>query len=304
MGFLDKLKASVGVGGAKVTLRAPAVVCSGAHVPVQITVHGGDLEQKLNAIDLVVEVTRTKPDQAKHEATTQEAWKGRIDAGSKNAIAKRGDLHFEGAVEFPTCQSLYVDDPERYALLVVESDGTDEQTRWDAEGPLPFAEGWEMDTVTLIASAEIPGAIDPKAQHRVHVIPEAASPLRRTGPLQESVLSERLRAAGAERVWVSNSSDVWFLWWARGDGRVVGWARLLAATLLRPEGVIRAHTNPRIPASSVLAKVPTETADQVAGGFEEAHAWAVQLANEAGLDCVLPRPVGNAVFALADTHLA
>ena len=41
MGWFDKMKASVGVGGASVQLFVPAVVTSGATFPVRVLVRGG-----------------------------------------------------------------------------------------------------------------------------------------------------------------------------------------------------------------------------------------------------------------------
>lgn len=52
MGFFDKFKASVGIGGAKIELVVPTIVTSGSDVVARAIVRGGTTAQQLNGVDL------------------------------------------------------------------------------------------------------------------------------------------------------------------------------------------------------------------------------------------------------------
>jgi RNA polymerase sigma-70 factor (ECF subfamily) len=67
--------------------------------------------------------------------------------------------------------------------------------------------------------------------------------------------------------------------------------------------VVRSYTNRNIPEASALAKLPSETADRIPGKLDEARQWAERLVQEADVDTLLPRPIGNALFALKDLQL-
>ena len=296
MGFFDKLKASVGIGGATVHLDAPTIATSTGNFRVDVAVRAGKLEQKLDGIDATLTVWRkeTKPD-GQTSNTSSELWRGRIDTAGK-PVLRPGDEHrFESVVEAPALQDLY-EDPQMYLQLIDDP----EELRWRADGPLPFAD-YALPALTLTASADIPGAIDPSASRSLFVIPEAARELHegavpyrlnRVGPMSDAELSRRL--AGAYLACPINQAEQWFIWWSLGT-RVVAWANLKAIVSVRPEGVVRTHTNPNVPKQSVLAKLPSETEDQRPGEMDEAFDWARSLATEAKLT-VLPRPIGNAVF--------
>jgi sporulation-control protein spo0M len=301
VGFFDKLKASVGVGGAGIQLSAPRVVCSDEGFRVRIAVTGGALEQKLNGLDVSLGSEFMQQTQQGFTTAFEELWKKRIDTAARSVIAKGSDNNFELECVAPSCQSLYVDDLEQYAALVLDSASNEEATHWEAEldQPLPFVSNWEGRKSWLNASADIPGAIDPSHRVRLHVIPEAAGQLTAVGKVTEDQLLAILKKAKATRVFVSNSSDDWFVWWSQGGGRVVGTAELRAIASVRPEGVVRSHTNRNIPLGSVLSKLPGETEDTLPGELPEARALARRLAEQAGLDAVLPRPVGNAIFGLS-----
>lgn len=106
----------------------------------------------------------------------------------------------------------------------------------------------------------------------------------------------------AYQVFAFKGPEQWFMWWSLGS-RVVAFADLKAVASVRPEGVVRTYTNPSVPKPSVLAKLDGEAIDRRDGEMDEAFAWADELATQAKLT-VLPRPIGNAVFALDRLHIA
>ena len=62
MGFFDKLKASVGIGGAKVQLQAKRGYYFGdENVEITVTLHGGKVAQKCHKLEVSVQRTRDVP---------------------------------------------------------------------------------------------------------------------------------------------------------------------------------------------------------------------------------------------------
>lgn len=296
MGFFDKLKASVGIGGATIELLAPPIATSGSKLPIRAVVHGGKLAQKLDGIDVsfLVEPERNPFRKESEPApSTASTALGKMPGSDGHQIQPGNDLFFEMSVTMPECQQLYAEAPDRYAALLLPSADDDDPTIWNADGPLPMTDDWESARLFIHASADIPGAIDPASQARVHLIPEAAGPLSAVGPMTPDALQQRLSAIGAERVIVSSSGEQWFAWWARGDGRVVAYSPLQVVCSVRPEGVVRAHDNERIPAPSRFPKQAFESSDRLEGEMEEARAWAERLVAQANAGTLLTRPVGN-----------
>ncbi len=309
MGWLDKVKASVGVGGATIELLMPTAATGGGSVSVRVIVRGGKIEQRLNGVQVTMEVW---PDpNAPREANTPApgpaiAIDKRIPGSEGLVLAPGAELFFETTIEVPECTALYQDAADRYAGLVLGTE--DDEAAWrvaDPDAPLPTMNGWESKQVMVRVSADIPGAIDPSTATQLHVIPEAAGPMSMTGVLDEGALLGRLEALGAERALLSSDGERWFIWGARGDGRVVGHSPLQVICSVRPEGVMRATTNPRIPVPSVFAKLPSETTERIEGGMPEARAWAQSLVQaRGGGTLLLPRPLGNAYAALTGLVLA
>ncbi len=301
MGFFDKIKASVGIGGAKIELLSSPIVTSGAKLPVRTVVRGGKLAQTLNAVELTLEVWPEKqpPVEGKPAPGPAVTSLGKMAGSEGKAIAPGAELFFEGGLEAPLCQDLYQADPTRYAALLLSWEG-DEETAWNREGPVPMTDSWESATAYVVASADIPGAIDPSAKQRIHVIPEAAGKMSRAPLMADDALTGMLEARGAERVFVSNSGDVWFAWWSRGDGRVVAYSPLQIVCSVRPDGVHRACDNERIPAPSRFPKQASESTLVHAGELDEAFALARSLVTTARAGVVMPRPIGNAVAVLTE----
>lgn len=55
MGFFDKVKQSLNIGGAKVVLQlGQTTIANGGTLPVKVTVQGGKLEQKVSSLTVVV----------------------------------------------------------------------------------------------------------------------------------------------------------------------------------------------------------------------------------------------------------
>lgn len=181
-------------------------------------------------------------------------------------------------------------------------DDSDER-RWNAEGPLPFTNSWEGRKAHFCVNADIPGAVDPFKQQWVHFLPAAAGNLRSVSGLTVDTLGERLKAAKAERVLISNSSDHWFAYWSNGVGAVVAHSPLKIVCSARPDGLHRSYTNPNIPKEAVMAKLPSETADRIDGELDDGKAWATKLISEAKAGVLLPRPIGNAWAVLTDLRI-
>lgn len=309
MGWFDKIKASVGVGGATVELFAPAVVTGEAPFAVRALVRGGKIQQRLNAVTVTLEVWPDPSERREGEPAPGPTVLAELKMpGSEGRdIAPGADLFFEAMMTAPPCQVLY-DDAQRYAELVLGHLVDEDPAAWqvsDLDAPLPSVNGWESKQVMLRVTADIPGAIDPSATAQVHVIPQAAGPMSFASNLDEAAFVDRLAVLGAVRAMISTAGDRWFVWWARATGHVVAYSPLQVVSSVRPDGVHRATTNPNIPAPSVFARLPTETIEHMDGGLDEARAWARSLVREHGRGAVLlPRPMGNAFVALTQVAIA
>lgn len=303
MGLFDKLKASVGVGGATIELVVPRIATSEAPVAVRAIVRGGKLEQKLNGVDCALEIWPERVATTDNKPAPGPAVQsfGKLPGSTGKTIAVGAELVFEHGFTAPACQALYEASPDRYAQLVIETE--DDPTLWQADGPLPMASDWESATVMVTASADIPGAIDPSSKVRLFVIPEAAGKLTPAGNISEEALVSRLEAAGAYRAIVSSSDDHWFMWWARGDGRVVAYSSIQVVCSVRPEGVVRAYDNDRIPIGSRLPKQASDTGAPTPGGPDDAQDLARRVIAEAKAGVLMPRMVGNAWVALTDLRI-
>lgn len=309
MGWFDKMKASVGVGGASVQLFVPAVVTSGATFPVRVLVRGGKVQQRLTALNVAFEVWPDPSERREGEPAPGPAMLAEIvvPGSAGRDILPGADLFFETTLTAPPCQALYAD-ATRYAELVLGPPPEEDPAAWhtdDLDAPLPSVDRWESKEVMVRVTADIPGAIDPSASARVHVIPEAVGPMAASSVLDEAALLSRLEALGATRAMISTAGDQWIMWWARGTGHVVAYGPLQVVCSVRPDGVHRATANPRIPAPSVFAKLPSEGTEHIDGGIHEARAWAQKLVQEHGRGAVLlPRPMGNAFVALTQVTIA
>jgi hypothetical protein len=306
MGFFDKVKASVGIGGAKIELRAPHVVFAHGAVPVDLTIKGGNLDQILKGIDLGLYVEKQVDEpspqggSSTRRTVTTELAKHRIAMPQSEHSISRGTITtFTGTLTVPEFHQCYEGQPHQmqFSSLVDLEDDPFAMGR-DLDRPLPTLDDLDMRRFEVSASADIPGAVDPSARQQVFVLPEPAGTARPIGKLATHDLWETLRGGGARRAFPVFAGDRWFLWLGSESGQVAALADLQAIVSVRPEGVVRSYTNPSIPLPSVLGKLPSETDDRIPGGMVEARAWAERLARDADVVGVLARPIGNAYFAV------
>jgi len=291
MGFFDKLKASVGVGGATIALEAACLATSTGKLPVVVTVKGGAIEQKLNGIELAMCLSM-KEEQA--DGSSRLVFKDLFSTRlATAAVIKANETQrYEAAIDVPELSGLYPDSSD--ALQFIQDH---EELLWKAAGPLPFA-SFTFPDVLIRCSADIPGAIDPSASQALIIVPEAAGIL---APVQADTVNDVAAIAGAYSCQCVNEGDQWLVWWSTGF-RVVAWGKLKAVVSVRPEGLVRTHTNPHVPRPSVLPRVQGETADTLPGGADEALALTKSLARQAGMSA-LTRPIGNAYFAVEELHV-
>ncbi len=120
MGFFDKIKASVGIGGAELSIDCPQFLTSEQPFTAKVTVRGGKIEQKLNKLDLFFRIEAPpaegdQPRQAPEDVPLQ------TPPNSVNAkIAPGAELRFEVPLEALATQRLYLDNAHRYAELMLE----------------------------------------------------------------------------------------------------------------------------------------------------------------------------------------
>jgi hypothetical protein len=306
MGLFDRIKASVGIGGAKIALDAPHVVCAGSTMRLRVTVMGGKLDQDLKGIELVLACDKQSEDPGRGPTlVTTHIVEQRIATSDQALIAKGSTRVWDCTIELPGFGELY--DGDRRAAALLEAGAHDQDPFWfshDADEPLPTLDEVGSRTFYLRASADIPGAVDPVAHHPIVVLPEArGGESVAVGRIESQALCDHLRSLGVVRSFPVFLGERWLIWFTDRAGRVAALADLKAVAAVRPDGVVRAYTNPRIPPDSVLPKLPSETSDRVAGDMPEARTWAERLVREADVDALLARPVGNSFFALSNLRV-
>src|SRR5688572_16196649 len=166
MGLFDKLKASVGIGGATVELQAPTFVHAQSKTTAMIAIKGGKLEQIVNGVDVSLDGTREveeKDPQTGNMRTTTKSFaviEQRIESKGEK-VAAGGLKSFEIGLDIPAVRDAY---PGLHEIDFWEiSDDSDDPARLaaDLDTPLPTI---ELPALSLRASADIPGAIDPSAR--------------------------------------------------------------------------------------------------------------------------------------------
>ena len=136
MGFFNKLKASVGIGGAKVEIKlAPGPVPKGGFARGEVCIKGGKLAQKLNGV--VVELERTKVVASREE-------------GKEVLTDDTDTLYEENLADYE--QDIEPGQEWSYDFAI--------QIPNEAEGNHPI-------TYEICASLDIPGAIDPSCSVKV-----------------------------------------------------------------------------------------------------------------------------------------
>src|SRR5580658_6091991 len=157
-------------GGARIELMVSPVATSGAKVPGRAALRAGEKPLAIEGVELTLEIC--PEEEGSEEPEVEEI--GSMPGSKGISLAPGEEKLLEWEATLPECQLLYLEDPTRYAQLVVESGEEGDPTLWSGEEPLPMMDGWECKTVML--AAEIPGT-DVAVRVGVHVIPEAAGPL-------------------------------------------------------------------------------------------------------------------------------
>jgi sporulation-control protein spo0M len=136
MGLFDKLKLSVGIGGAKVEVKLnPGPVPMGGFAKGQVIIHGGKVEQKLNGV--LVTLKRSKVVRVEVEGKLQDQ-------------TQTENLHEDNLAPYEQTISAGSDMYYEFAMQVPNEGGEESRISYE-----------------IHASADIPGAIDPSASVKI-----------------------------------------------------------------------------------------------------------------------------------------
>jgi hypothetical protein len=290
MGFFDKIKASVGVGGAKIQLKVGrSYYFSDETVPVTVTLLGGKLAQKCHKIDLTLTRTRDLDDEE------IEALKAK---GQQNPSTRTTETLFELAL--PGSENLTI--------------APDSQKEFVTELALPldaralFADQQEF---RITVSADIPGAIDPSDSASVKVLPpRPANPergtMKKTGKLEPEAFAELINSLGVDSnaAIIDPDADTWVIYFMNVARIVVAHGEVQAVCSLREENeVVRTFTNPRVKPSQVLGRLGDDDVERVSGGLPEALEMARRVVPKSSADAFYPEVFGNTLFAFHNLHV-
>lgn len=216
------------------------------------------------------------------------------------ALEPNQERYFELKLQALHLQDLF-ESMHDYAELLL---GTDEARVWPGEAPLSWT-GFPLGgSCRLVVSAELARRRSRMGSVQVHHLPPAAGPLKGVPGLRTHELNSRLENANAERVWVSNARDHWFIFWQNAAGQTVGHSPLKIVCAARSDGLHRAFSNPNIPPACALGRLHSESKDgRRPGAMDDARLWAEDLIAEARAGILLPRPLGNAWAVLTDLKL-
>jgi hypothetical protein len=297
MGFFDKLKASVGIGNTTVVLEAPYAVTSEQAFVAKVTLKGGAHQQKLTRLDAQFVINHKTS--AFEENVPPDT---RVDLAVPKLsgdLAPGSTTTYELPLKALPMQDLFAD-AQDYAQVLL---GEDEERLWQADGPLPFISMALGKRCELYVGADIPGAPDPGASVPLLHLPQAMGPLVLQAGLTTAGFDTRLRELGATRVWVSNATNRWFVFWQNAEGLTVAHSPLEVVCSVRPDGLHRAYGNPNIPKESAMQRLSHEAEAQREGGLEDGRAWAEELVARTPGAVLLSRPIGNAWAALTQVSL-
>lgn len=293
-------------------IEVPSYSTGSAMIPVRVIVRGPPYRDLIGVfLNFALWAEKKPKARASKHPTFLNPFAYKAVRDSKRQLGQDGTACVEASIPVIAFGQLYQQAPDRHARLVARAAG-DDPNAWRRQGPISSMDDWEsmqFNAVALVTfdspESAKPGANRPNtmARAKVHIIPEAANRLVPAEKLSEHELVDRLDRVGAERVFVSTADEDWFVWWTRGDGRVVAHASLRIVCTVKPDGIVRAYANKNVPEPSRLDKLASETAKKMTGGIEDARAWARRLAEEAGLT-LLPRAVGDSWAALSDLRFA
>lgn len=166
MGFFDKMKASVGIGGAKVeVILEPGAVPRGSYAKGEVIVRAGKLDQKCNGV--ILQLSRTKVVRQSVNGNMQ-------DVDVTDTLSEENLAAYE--------QDLRPGNEFHYSFSVMVPD-----------------EGGEEQRVTykITASADIPGAIDPSDTKKLVTSAPQAFTLANVPQMLDTAVS--LERAGGDK---------------------------------------------------------------------------------------------------------
>lgn len=289
MGFFDKLKASVGIGGAKVSVEVGRpYYFSDEHVSVKVTLTGGKIAQKCHK--LVVTLDRTR-ERDSDEIAAEKA------RGQQNPPSTATD----------TLLTLTIPGTEDVTIA------PDSTQTFDLEFALPvdehalFADAHKFN---VSASADIPGAIDPSGSATLRVLPpRPANPERGhmyyTGKLTPEAFLSLVGSLGVDSnaAIMDPDADTWVIYFMNVARIVVAHGEVQAVASLRDDNkVVRTFTNPKVKPGHVLARQGDDDVESITGGLPEALALAREVVARSDADALYPEPFGNTLFAFRKLH--
>ncbi len=154
MGFFDKVKSSLNIGGAKVVLDVPNVVNNGDTMDVKVTITGGKMDQKITGVTA--------------KLSQKDSWTERKMDGTRTTKSKVTVLSdaSEGGFDLKAGE---VKELTFQLQVTAITDGSQQEGMMGTLSKMNnFAQqrkhGWHVE-----ASADIEGSVDPKATQDVTV---------------------------------------------------------------------------------------------------------------------------------------
>jgi len=284
MGFFDKLKASVGIGGAKVQLQAKRSYYFGdENVEITVTLHGGKVAQKCHKLEVSVQRTRELP--------TEEVEATKKSSGQENPSTRVTDTLL--TLTFPGTEDVTIEPGSAQTFNLEFGIPGDEHTL--------FSDSHEY---RVTATADIPGAIDPSDSVAIKVLPpRPANPergaMQATGKLTPEAFKELVDSLGVEShaAVMDADADAWVIYFMNAGRIVVAHGEVQAVASLRDGEVVRTFTNSKVKPAHVLGKQGDDDVERVPGGLEQAIEMARKVVPNSDADAFYPEPFGNSIFA-------
>lgn len=146
MGFLDKVKRGLNIGGAKVLVQIPSSVANGANLDTKVTVQGGSLEQTI--VGLHIEVIQ--------EENWVEYANGQRQSRVRNLTLNSKDL--------PDSFSLKPGEQREFTLSLLVQTAVASAAQTGVIGALnKFSTTMQQRQYIwkVVATAKVPGSVDP-----------------------------------------------------------------------------------------------------------------------------------------------
>lgn len=283
MGFLDKLKASVGIGGAKVQLQAKRSYYFGdENVEITVTLHGGKVAQKCHKLEVSIQRTRDLP--------TEEV-EAKKSSGQENPSTRVTDTLL--TLVFPGTEDVTIEPGSAQVFNLEFGIPGDEHTL--------FSDSHEY---RVTVAADIPGAIDPSDSVALKVLPPRPSnpergAMKPTGKLTPEAFKALVDSLGVESnaAVMDPDADAWVIYFMNVGRVVVAHGEVQAVASLRDGEVVRTFTNAKVKPAHVLGKQGSDDVDRVPGGLEQAIEMARKVVPNSDADAFYPEPFGNSIFA-------